>query len=122
MKKILLLLFAIITTNSFSQNIDDKINNKSDKKKFFNGYDGGMMLHAGYVKTNVTPLDYKAEGITKGIGGAIRFHIGNHYRIGTEGYGVVNVEKQAFSRENLLRREPVFADLTPKRAVFNGNV
>ena len=34
MKKILLLLFAIITTNSFSQNIDDKINNKSDKKNF----------------------------------------------------------------------------------------
>ncbi len=45
-----------------------------------------MMLHAGYVKTKVKPLDYKVDGITKGIGGAIRFHFGEHYRIGTEGY------------------------------------
>ena len=47
MKKILLLLFAIITTNSFSQNIDDKINNNSDKKKFFNGYDGLSLCLCG---------------------------------------------------------------------------
>ena len=45
-----------------------------------------MMLHLGYVSTDVKPLNYKAEGITKGIGGAIRFHLGKHYRIGTEGY------------------------------------
>lgn len=96
MKILLLLLFCIISSSIYSQDIntknnsrdfsDDSRTNTEDSRKFFNGYDGGMMLHLGYVSTNVKPLDYKAEGITKGIGGAIRFHIGNHYRIGTEGY------------------------------------
>lgn len=86
MKRLLLLLLTIINLCVYAQNIDGEIDSNYEKKKIFNGYDGGMMLHAGYVTTMVSPLDYRAEGITKGIGGAIRFHIGNHYRIGTEGY------------------------------------
>ncbi|MBQ8223404.1 MAG: hypothetical protein IJZ87_08725 [Bacteroidales bacterium] len=79
MRKVLLLVFAVLSLSVFAQ---DNVK----EKKLFNGYDGGMMLHAGYVSTNVRSLDYKPEGVTKGIGGAIRFHLGNHYRIGTEGY------------------------------------
>ncbi len=80
MKRVILLIFTIISLNLFSQGTDNK------ESKILNGYDGGMMLHSGYVKTNVAPLDFTAEGFTKGIGGAIRFHLGKHYRIGTEGY------------------------------------
>lgn len=86
MKKILLLLFTFLTINIYSQDINLGNNQNIEKRKIFNGYDGGMMLHLGYISTDVKPLDYKADGITKGIGGAIRFHFGEHYRIGTEGY------------------------------------
>ena len=75
------LLVVLITFISLSQGLS-----QSQSKKGFNGYDGGMMLHAGYVSKTIKPVDFKAEGITKGIGGAIRFHFGEHYRIGTEGY------------------------------------
>lgn len=82
MKRFFSLIFLTIFTyfNVFSQ--EDNVRNKN----FFNGYDGGMMLHAGYVKTYNYALDMTQEGWTKGIGGAIRFHLGKHYRIGTEGY------------------------------------
>ncbi len=81
MKRFFLLIILSVLTyfNVFSQENDIK-------KKILNGYDGGMMLHAGYVTTNNLALNMKQEGVTKGIGGAIRFHFGNHYRIGTEGY------------------------------------
>lgn len=56
------------------------------EQKLFRGYEGGMMLHAGYLNGNIAPLSYQANGITKGIGGLIRIKLGNHWRIGTEGY------------------------------------
>lgn len=93
MRKISFLLLTIISLNIFGQNIDDDTSSfdiiedsYNEKNKILNGYDGGMMLHAGYVKADVIPLNYNAVGVTKGIGGAIRFHLGKHYRIGTEGY------------------------------------
>ena len=76
MKRILLITFIFLSLNVFSQK----------ETKIFNGYDGGMMLHIGYVSKEIKPVDFKVDGVTKGIGGAIRFHFGNHYRIGTEGY------------------------------------
>lgn len=86
MRKTLLLIFTFLSINIFAQDVSIEKDSQKEKKKVFNGYDGGMMLHVGYIKTNVVPLDYTAEGFTKGIGGAIRFHLGKHYRIGTEGY------------------------------------
>ena len=62
---------------------------QTDKKKGFQGYDGGMMLHIGYLDGTIGSVGengYHAKGITKGIGGAIRFHFGEHFRFGTEGY------------------------------------
>ena len=57
-----------------------------NKEKVFRGYEGGMMLHTGYLWGDITPLAHHAQGLTKGIGGAIRLKLGNHWRIGTEGY------------------------------------
>lgn len=45
-----------------------------------------MMLHTGYLSGSVPVKNYKAEGMPTGIGGAIHFHIGKHFRIGTEGF------------------------------------
>ena len=81
MKNIILVITLIISSvGLYSQTTENK------DKSVFNGYDGGMMLHTGYVKANIKPLNYIAEGASNGIGGAIRFHFGQHYRIGTEGY------------------------------------
>ena len=49
-------------------------------------FDGGMMLHAGYLDGKVAALDYRAKGMTFGIGGVLRFHIGDVLRVGFEGY------------------------------------
>ncbi|MGN0033473.1 MAG: hypothetical protein ACI358_06845 [Candidatus Limimorpha sp.] len=49
-------------------------------------YDGGMMLHIGFLSGEISPISFETEGMTIGIGGSIKFHIGNHVRIGTEGY------------------------------------
>ena len=56
MKRILLVVF--VTFISLSQI-------QGQSKKGFNGYDGGMMLHAGFVSKNIKPVDIKAEGVTK---------------------------------------------------------
>lgn len=81
MKKLILITILTIFGLSLSAQ-----NDNVEKKKIFQGYDGGMMLHAGYIKSYNYALGMSQEGWTKGIGGAIRFHFGEHYRIGTEGY------------------------------------
>lgn len=58
--------------------------NAQDNKRTI--YDGGMMLHASYLSGNIPEIDHNASGLTSGIGGAIKFHITSHLRIGTEGY------------------------------------
>lgn len=49
-------------------------------------FDGGMMVHTGYLQDHVSALNYEVQGMTFGLGGALRFHIGNHLRVGGEGY------------------------------------
>ena len=49
-------------------------------------FDGGMMIHTGYLHGNLTALNHKAEGMTFGLGGVLRYHLGNHFRLGGEGY------------------------------------
>lgn len=48
--------------------------------------DGGMMVHSGYLHGNIKALNYEANGLTFGLGGVLRFHLGNHFRVGGEGY------------------------------------
>ena len=65
-----------------SKNTDQK----SSQKKILKGYDGGMLLHTGYLKGTISPINYQAKGTTFGIGGLVHLHLGNHFRLGTEGY------------------------------------
>lgn len=58
----------------------------SVSRKLIRGFDGGMMLHTGFLKGDIAPADYSAEGMPLGIGGVIRLHLGERWRIGTEGY------------------------------------
>ena len=58
----------------------------AQEKKLFNGFDGGMMVHTGYLKGNFQQLEHPVSGMPFGIGGVIRAHLGNHWRIGGEGY------------------------------------
>ena len=55
-------------------------------KKLFRGFDGGMMVHTGYLSGKLDAIGYEAKGAPKGIGGVIRFHLGEHFRVGSEGY------------------------------------
>ena len=61
----------------------------------YKGFSGGMMLHSGYVSggkitlnnaEGTAPASEEIKGMPFGIGGAIRFHFGDHWRIGSEGY------------------------------------
>ena len=58
----------------------------AQEKKLIRGFDGGMMVHTGYIKGSLDAIGYEAKGMPMGIGGVIRLHIGNHIRIGSEGY------------------------------------
>lgn len=57
-----------------------------EKKKLIKGYDGGMMVHTGYVFSNVEPLSFSSEGPTFGIGGLVKLRFSDHFRNGIEGY------------------------------------
>lgn len=59
---------------------------QSSKFKY-QGFSGGMMVHAGYLQNDLIPIPGKEiSAMTTGIGGALRLHFGDHFRIGTEGY------------------------------------
>lgn len=45
---------------------------------------GGMLLHTGYMSNKLE--DPSVDGIVTGIGGKITFRLGDHFRLGTEGY------------------------------------
>lgn len=58
----------------------------AQEKKILNGFDGGMMVHTGYLSGMLDAIGYQAKGAPMGIGGVIHLHLGEHFRIGTEGY------------------------------------
>lgn len=59
---------------------------KTDGKKVYSGFSGGMMVHTGYLGGGDNPYDIKPSGPTFGIGGAARVHLWKHFRAGFEGY------------------------------------
>ena len=84
MKKVITLTIATLISLTLLGNSDTK-----PKSKFsYNGYSGGMMLHAGYIFAPGVPElgNYAVSALTTGIGGAIRINFGEHFRFGTEGY------------------------------------
>lgn len=58
----------------------------AQEKKLYRGFDGGMLVHTGYLSGNISTLSYNAKGAPIGIGGVARVHLGSHWRIGAEGY------------------------------------
>ena len=58
----------------------------AQEKKLLRGFDGGMMVHTGFLAGNLDAIGYQAKGAPTGIGGVIRLHLGEHFRIGSEGY------------------------------------
>lgn len=76
MKRIILISICLLTALSVS----------AQEKKLLRGFDGGMMVHAGYLKGNLDAIGYEAKGMTAGIGGVARLHLGDHFRVGGEGY------------------------------------
>lgn len=86
MIKRLLAVAAVVlsATLCFAEGTEDN----TPKRKAITGYSGGMMIHSGWISGSqkVGTGTYKADGMVYGIGGAIRFHVGNHFRFGTEGY------------------------------------
>lgn len=65
---------------------------KNDSTAVFQGYSGGMMLHAGYLFGNnpsaVLPSgeSISPQGLTYGIGGSLRVNLWKHLRVGCEGF------------------------------------
>lgn len=55
-------------------------------KKLIRGFDGGMMVHSGYLSGLLDAIGYSAKGAPLGIGGVMHIHLGNHIRVGSEGY------------------------------------
>lgn len=58
----------------------------AQEKKAYQGCSGGMMLHAGYLFGQNAQAPCSPQGATFGIGGAMRVHLWEHLRIGSEGY------------------------------------
>ena len=58
----------------------------AQERKFLRGFDGGMMVHTGYLQGNLDAIGYKAKGMPMGIGGVARLHLGEYFRLGGEGY------------------------------------
>lgn len=85
MKRMLALVALLMSvTLSFAQ----EATSEEPKSKRITGYSGGMMIHSGWItgSQKIGEGVYDAKGMVYGIGGAIRFHAGNHFRFGMEGY------------------------------------
>lgn len=65
---------------------------RTDSTKVYQGFSGGMMVHAGYLfgQDKNAPRDNQGvlcspQGATFGLGGALRVHLFKHLRVGGEG-------------------------------------
>ncbi len=57
-----------------------------ERRRIVQGFDGGMMVHTGYLRGSLDQIGYDAKGLPVGVGGTLRLHLGKHFRIGGEGY------------------------------------
>ena len=91
--KIVWILFLIATATYAQKDIAiDSTVVAKDKMPVFQGYSGGMMLHAGYLfgknPSAILPSgeSISPQGLTTGIGGSLRINLWKHLRVGCEGY------------------------------------
>lgn len=74
-----ILILLLGTTNATASSLDLR----------YRGFSGGMMLHTGWISRGhigVGGATQRIAGLPTGIGGALRLHLGDHLRVGTEGY------------------------------------
>lgn len=57
-----------------------------ERRRIVQGFDGGMMVHTGYLRGSLDQIGYDAKGLPVGIGGVLRLHLGKHFRVGGEAY------------------------------------
>ncbi len=57
-----------------------------ETEKVYQGFSGGMMLHAGYLSGVNPNAPVSPQGLTKGIGGSMRVNLGRLLRVGMDGY------------------------------------
>ena len=83
------LFFSLLLASVLSAQVRDSI----AKNKVYQGFSGGMMLHAGYqfgqdrnAPATSDGRSTSPQGATFGIGGALRVHLWKHLRTGFEGY------------------------------------
>jgi hypothetical protein len=97
MKKSILLILLVIVQVAYGQKdvATDTTRTHTtiqEKTPLFQGYSGGMMLHAGYLfgknSSAVLPSgkNISPQGLTTGIGGSLRVNLWKHLRVGCEGY------------------------------------
>ena len=80
----------------------------TDSTSVFQGYSGGMMVHAGYLfgdnPAAVLPdgSSLSSSGLTMGIGGSLRVNLWKHLRVGCEGF-VSTMKSQNTSMRDVLQ-------------------
>ncbi len=91
-KKIVSLTFVAVFSLAMAFAQQDSLQiNKEAKKSLYRGYTGGMMVHLGYgYGGTLTPTgsaqSFDVQGIQSGIGGRLVIALGDHFRVGSEGY------------------------------------
>lgn len=65
MKRLVLITFCLLLALAAS----------AQKKKVLRGFDGGMMVHSGFLCGNLDAIGYEAKGAPLGIGGVIHLHL-----------------------------------------------
>lgn len=91
-KIVWILLLIAATTYAQKDIVSDSTTITKEKTPIFQGYSGGMMLHAGYLfgqnPSAILPSgeSISPQGMTTGIGGSLRINLWKHLRVGCEGY------------------------------------
>lgn len=97
MKKIYLFIFALLfSISTIWASEVDSVDVRKKHSFSYNGYQGGMMFHVGYVESrqfqysdlsgNAIGEPMRLRGAETGIGGALRVGFGKYLRVGIEGY------------------------------------
>lgn len=110
MRDKLLLILLVVAAATYAQTSlpNDSITIVTEKTPVFQGYSGGMMLHAGYLfgknPSAVLPSgeSISPQGMTMGIGGSLRINLWKHLRVGCEGY-VSTMNSGATDMRNVLQ-------------------
>ena len=91
-KTVWILFLSATATDAQKDMAIDSVVVGNEKTPVFQGYSGGMMLHAGYLfgKNPYAILpsgeSISPQGLTTGIGGSLRINLWKHLRVGCEGY------------------------------------